>query len=84
MDLQVAFNIALGIISVLGGLVLRIIWQGQEDQREAHRKLSETVTNIQVLVAGEYMKRDEMRSMLDAVFKKLDKIYDKLETKVDK
>lgn len=84
MDLQAAFNITLGIISVLGGWVLRIIWQGQEDQREAHRKLSETVTNIQVLVAGEYMKRDEMRPMLDAVFKKLDKIYDKLETKVDK
>jgi hypothetical protein len=82
--MQVAFNIALGLISFLGGWIIRIIWQGQEDQRKAHKELHDDVTQMKVLVAGEYMRRDEMRAMLDAVFAKLDRIYDKLETKVDK
>jgi len=54
------------------------------DLQESDRKLADKIATIEVLVAGEYIKKDEFRNLSDAIFKKLDKIDDKLDHKVDK
>lgn len=46
--------------------------------------LAEKVQDIEVLVAGAYVKRDEMQEMTKAIFKKLDRIESKLDLKADK
>jgi hypothetical protein len=77
MDYQVLFNIAFAIIGVLGGWFLRIIWDSIKgltaDLKELEAKSSET-----------YARRDDMRLLHEALFKKLDRIEDKLDRKVDK
>ena len=46
--------------------------------------LADKVQAIELLVAGEYVKRDQLERMETALFKKLDKIEDLLSKKADK
>ncbi len=47
-------------------------------------KLSDKVQSIEVIVAGEYVKKSEFEAKIDAMFKKLDIIVDKIDRKADK
>ena len=46
--------------------------------------LAEKVNGIEILVAGNYVKKDDFDRFTDAIFSKLDKISDKLDNKADK
>lgn len=81
---QDLFNIVVGIAGALGGWALKTIWDAVKDLQTADKELSKNVSAIQVLVAGEYIKRDDFNTMADAIFRKLDKIEDKLDGKADK
>ena len=74
MDFQVGFNIALAIISALGGWVLKVLHESLRDLTEADSRLTTKVQAIEVLVAGHYIPRHEFESKLDAMFNKLDRI----------
>jgi len=52
--------------------------------RSQDSKLAEKVGNIEVLVAGQYVKRDDMDKSMTALFMKLDRIEDKIDKKADK
>ena len=52
--------------------------------RRADTALTEKVNKIEVVVAGEYVKREEFENVANVIFKKLDRIYEKLDTKADK
>jgi len=47
-------------------------------------QLAAKVQTIEVLVAGSYVKRDDLDKLTHAIFVKLDKIEDKIDSKVDK
>ncbi len=47
-------------------------------------KLTEKVQAVELLVAGNYVMKSEFEAKMDAMFKKLDKIFDKLDGKADK
>ena len=51
---------------------------------EAIKELADKVNKIEVVVAGEYIKRDEFDKVADIIFVKLDRIFDKLDKKADK
>lgn len=78
MDFQTAFNIAAGIVGMLGGWLLNNLFQAQRDLTMADKDLATKVSAIEVLVAGQYVKRDEFNMKIDAMFSKLDIIEDKL------
>lgn len=84
MDLQVLFNIAVGLCGALGGFILHIIWNELKSLSREDVKLAEKVASIEVLVAGNYITRDEFSKTLDQMFKKLDNIADKIDRKADK
>jgi hypothetical protein len=84
MDFQIAFDIALGIVGFLGGWVLNSLKESLKALQEADGVLSKEVQSIQVLVVGQYMKREEVERFIQAVFHKLDKIEDLLREKEDK
>ena len=44
----------------------------------------EKVNQIEVLVAGQYVKRDDFDKLANAIFAKLDKISDKIDSKADR
>lgn len=84
MDLQSAFNITLTIAGFLGGYVLKAINDSIKDLRKQDASLGNEVHQIHILVAGSYVKRDELDKHLDALFETLRRIEEKLDGKADK
>jgi hypothetical protein len=81
---QDIYNIALGLAAFLGGWWMKVMWESLKDLQKADKELAEKVGSIEVLVAGTYIKREAFDKVADAIFRKLDKIEDKLDGKADK
>lgn len=60
------------------------MWTALRDLQKSDTKLAEKVSSIEVLVAGNYVKKEDFDKLGEAIFKKLDRIEDKLSEKVDK
>jgi len=84
MDLQIAFNIAVALVAFLGGWVLNSLRSSIESLQKVDTNLTTKVQAIEVLVAGSYVKRDDLDKLASALFTKLDKIEGKLDGKADK
>lgn len=83
MDFQTAFNLVFGAFSTLLGAVMMAIYQNMKELTKADESLVNKVNSIEVLVAGNYVKRSEFDTKVDAVFKKLDTIEEKLDRRLD-
>lgn len=81
---QTIINWLLAGFGALIGFLLNAVWQAVKDLQTADKQLATKVSEIEVLVAGDYIKKDDFQTSIDALFKKLDKIEDKLDRKVDK
>ena len=81
---QTVFNIALAITGFLGGWVLKVVWDAVKDLQAADKVLVEKVNTIEILIAGNYMSKQDFDKIAIAIFAKLDKIEDKLDKKADK
>ena len=81
---QTFFNIAVAVAGSLGGWWLKVLWDAVKDLQSADKELAEKVSSIEILVAGQYVKRDDFDRVANAIFAKLDKIMDKLDTIADK
>jgi hypothetical protein len=84
MEPQTIINIAIGLIGALGGWVLNNLKASIDELRKADSALADKVQHIEVLVAGTYVKRDDMEKLGSALIAKLDKIEAKLDQKADK
>ncbi len=84
VEYQVLFDIAIGIIGVMGGWTLNTVWGAVRDLQKADKELAEKVGEIEVLVAGRYMTRVEFNDTLGQVFAKLDNIRNMLANKADR
>jgi glutathionyl-hydroquinone reductase len=83
MDQQL-FNIAVALVGALGGWWMNTMWQSLKDLQKADRELADKVSAIEILVAGEYVKREAFDRAVDRIFEKLDQIDAKLDKKADK
>ena len=83
-DAQLIFNLVIGVVGTLGGWWLKVVWDALKDLQEADKALVEKVGSIEVLVAGRYTTREEFDRNLNAVFVKLDRIYELLSQKADR
>lgn len=81
---QTIINWLLAGFGSLIGFLLHSVWQAVKDLQIADKALTEKISNIEVLVAGDYIRREDFERTIEALFKKLDKIEDKLDKKVDK
>jgi len=84
VDYQVLFNVAGGLAAFLGGWWMKVLHDSIRDLQDGEKKLAEKVSSIEVLVAGNYVKRDDFDRSVQAIFHKLDRIEDKLDGKADK
>ena len=84
MNEQQFFNAAFAIIGALGGWWMRVMWQSLKELQQQDSKLADKVGNIEVLVAGQYVKRDDMNRDIATIFAKLDRIEDKMNKTADK
>lgn len=81
---QTIINYIIGAIFTVSGWTLKTIWGSLKDLQNTDRDLAEKVNSIELLVAGQYVKRDDFERFCSAIFIKLDKISDKLDGKADK
>ena len=84
MDGQLLFNIVVGVAGALAGFLLNAVWTALKDLQVADKQIVKDVSELQVLVAGQYVTRTEFDRVAEALFRKLDAIYDKLDSKADK
>ena len=84
MDMQTAFNVAVGIAGALGGFFLKSIWDAIKDVQTADTAMASDITSLKVLVAGNYVTRNEYRDDMSGIKDALKRIEDKLDSKADK
>lgn len=84
MEFQDLFNTAMGALLLLGGWFMRIMWDSLQNLQAQDRSLAEKVGKIEVLVAGEYVKKDDFDRIIERLFDKLDHIELKIDSKADK
>lgn len=83
-SLQWLVNALFTLVGILGGWVLTNMQKALKDLQEADSALADKVHSIDVLVAGQYVRKDELEKLSDALFSKLDRIEAKIDKKVDK
>jgi len=88
MEAQTFINILLGLCAFFGGIWVRGIADSMRELKSTDADLAEKVQKIEILVAGDYVKREEIDKLIDkltgALFTKLDRIEMKLDGKADK
>jgi hypothetical protein len=84
MDFQVGFNIAMMLAGFLGGWVLNNLRTSIDNLHTADSALTGKIQRVEVLVAGEYVRRDDLDKLTTALFAKLDRIEIKIDGKADK
>ena len=84
MDFQIGFNIAVGLVAFLGGWIMNNLRDAMQALQLADKELVDKVQGIEVVVAGQYVKRDDFQDFSKAIFTKLDRIEDKMDGKADK
>lgn len=74
---QVLVNTIISLAAGAYGLVLKSMW-------DTIKSLDNQVGDLQVSVAGEYLKREEWKDDMRRLMEKLDSIDEKLDKKADK
>ena len=82
--MQEFYNWALTGLSGLLGFLLHAVWQATKDLQKADQELTKRVSEIEVLVAGNYVTRQEFERVADKLFNKLDAIEMELDKKADR
>jgi hypothetical protein len=84
MDNQTIINILLGLVAFFGGIWVRGLSDSMKELKKTDSELATKVQSIELLVAGQYVKREDFKELSDALFRKLDRIEVKLDSKMDK
>jgi hypothetical protein len=95
LDAQTLFNGSVSVIILLGGYVLNSIRGSLDRMSDDHRKITDRVTHIDVMVARDYVQRGELDAKMDKIENKIDRlaesvdsgfrrVHDRLDDKADK
>ena len=81
---QDIYNIIVGVAGALGGWWLKVMWETLKELQQADKELVDKVSRIEVLVAGNYVKREDFDRTIERLFDKLDHIELKIDQKADR
>ena len=77
---QSIINWVIGLGGTVIGIFIKSMLDSIKDLQKSDKEMSERVGSVEVLVAGTYVKRDELRELM----RKLEQIDAKLDRKADK
>lgn len=83
-EAQMLFNIVAGVAGLFGSFILKSQWDAIKEGQKERADLARQIASVEVLVAGDYVKRADVDRLGDAIFAKLDNIENKLDRKADK
>lgn len=81
---QELFNVVVGVAGALGGWWLKVMWETLKELQSADKELVDKVSRIEVLVAGNYVRKEDFDRTIERLFDKLDHIELKIDQKMDK
>ncbi len=84
VNFQTLFNIALALVSFGLGFIVNRLFQSLDALREQDNKLTAEITAIRIALPTNYVTKPDMEGFVNAIFKKLDVISEKLDGKADK
>ncbi len=90
IDIQFFMNIVFGVVTFLGGWVLKVIFNQIKDQKEEYKELAETqredykrvtedLTALAISLPNKYVSKNDFSD----VIRVLEKRFDRLEEKID-
>jgi len=77
---QTFINTLIAVVGVLMGWVLKVVWEALRELREDGKTRDDRLNELEILVAGKYVLRDDWALVLA----KLDDIRDRLALKADR
>lgn len=84
MESQDVINGLIGVLGVLFGYILNGVRASVNALHNADTDLTRRVHSVEVLVAGDYLRRDEYHQDMQRLYTKLDSIESKMGSKADK
>lgn len=92
---QTLINYLMAGFGAAVSFILKVIWEGLRELQKCDLDITSKISQIQLLVAGEYVKKEDLErstnmqreyfeKSLTALFAKLDKIENKLDGKMDR
>jgi hypothetical protein len=84
MNDQTLINALFSTCGALGGWWLKTMWASIIKLQTEQAVISARLADSAIMIANDYVKKEELDRLIDAIFKKLDRIEDKLDNKVDK
>lgn len=84
MESQTIINVLIGLVAFFGGIWVKSISESMKEMKATDTILADKVQRIEILVAGQYVKREELDNLSKALFSKLDRIEHKIDGKADK
>jgi hypothetical protein len=79
---QALFNMLISILGGLGMFILTAVWNKLSALERNDKELTASITKLEILVSGEYVKKSEITPQLARIFDKLDQIaHDKADKK---
>jgi len=84
VDTQTLINILFTVAGAMGGWILNNLKTSIESLQKADISLADKVQHIEVLVAGTYVKRDDLDKVTSVVHQRFDKIEEKLDKLAEK
>lgn len=83
-EYQQLFNIILTFLFTALGWWLKSIQGMLNDLRDDDKAILDRLSSVEVMVAGDYLRRDEFQRQFSVLEDKLDKIFERLDSKADK
>lgn len=84
MDISLAFNVAMTLVSFLGGWLLKSLFDRIRALEDADRKMADAVSAIREALPTYYVRQDAFAKLGDHIFEALRRIEDKIDLKADK
>lgn len=81
---QTILNWLFGLVGVLGGVILREMWEAVKGLRKDNEALIDRINQLNEKIGREYVRRDDYRDDIAEVKAMLARIFDKLDEKADK
>lgn len=74
IETQAIFNTLVGGFGVLAMFILTAVWNKLSALERNDKELTASITKLEILVSGEYVKKSEIQPQLVRIFDKLDAI----------
>ncbi len=84
MDMNLSFQIAMGLVSFFGGWFLKVLFQRIEQLEQTDAELAKVISDMRVDLPTHYVSKNDFHQALDNIHAALRRIEDKIDSKADK